>query len=180
MNNNNVDNLSVWLSKETGISQRQLAKWLQTDHSLLTRMAQGTRTLPSGPLLKLVEAWKMLNEFPVPELQDSRHTQDVELFKRLANEWDWKANEKDKQIQYHQLKYRQGLRALQWLQTLKQTETPITPKMERWIAESIYQAQQKLQKHGPAVWMPLEIERDMLRMGVARLAELSSDPMDGV
>jgi hypothetical protein len=93
----------------------------------------------------------------------------------MADEWKWKANDLDRKVQHHLLNYRQALRALQWLETLKQTETPITPKMERWIEENIYQAEKKLQQHGPIVWKPLEIERDMYRMGAARIATFIVD-----
>jgi hypothetical protein len=173
MKNKNDDNPAIWLSKETGISLRRLAQWLQTDQSLLSRWVNGTRSVPSWPLLRLIEAWKALSALPEPAMPPAPNPEDAALFRRMADEWDVKAKETDRQLQYHLQRYRRAQRALQWLETLRHTDAPFTPKSERWMDESTYRAQKHLQQHGPAVYKPLETERDMYRMAAARMALLS-------
>ncbi len=170
MKNKIDDNPAIWLSKETGISLRRIAQWLNTDQSLLSRWAKGTRSVPSGPLLRLIEAWKALSAMPEPAIPSVPTPEDATIFRQMADEWEWKAEETDRQLQYHLQRYRQALRALQWLETLQQTEAPLSPKSERWMQESFFQAQKKLQQHGPAVYKPLETARDMYRMAAARMA----------
>jgi hypothetical protein len=179
MKNKIDDNLAVWLSKETGISLRRLAQWLQTDQSLLSRWATGTRMMASGPLLRLIEAWKTLSALPEPAIPTLQSPEDVAISRQMADEWEWKAEETDRQLQYHLQRYRQALRALQWLETLRQADAPVTPKSERWMEESFYQAKKQLQQHGPAVYKPLETERDMYRMAAARMAALGMESSGG-
>jgi hypothetical protein len=170
MKNKNDDNPAIWLSKETGISLRRIALWLQTDQSLLSRWATGTRMIASRPLLRLIETWKVLRAMPEPAIPSAPSPEDAAIFRQMADEWEWKAKETDRQLQYHLQRYRQALRALQWLETLRQSDVPVTPKSERWMEESFYQAEKKLQQHGPAVYKPLETARDMYRMAAALMA----------
>ena len=79
----------------------------------------------------MIEASKARSATSEPGIPHAPSPEDAAIFRHMAGAWEGKAMETDSQLKYHLQRNRQALRALQWLETLRQADAPLTPKRER-------------------------------------------------
>jgi len=134
----------------TGISQRSLASYLNTNQSQLSRMEARQRALPTAALLKMVDLYtKALAVANNPIARPAAENPDA-----LKEKADWclaQCHPLQKQLEAMQLSYQQAITTLWLMEAEEKDNTNLPNKKQGWIDEQRYRAQQQLAASG---WLP--------------------------
>lgn len=127
------------ISTQTGISKRDLARWIGTDQSILSRYLNGSRSLPLKALQQLLFLHQQLSDLPaLPQESPAANS---------SADWQTSATACRQRLVVLQARYaamqqvrNAAAKALQLLAALAEDVVMLTPKKERWIAEQCYLA----------------------------------------
>jgi transcriptional regulator with XRE-family HTH domain len=135
---------------KTGLSQRALARFLNTNDSVLSRYEAATRSMPVNTMLPLVHIQQLLTILPTPP-PPSPSAEDIATLQQRAAYCTAQAAVLQQQLQNMQLQYIQAATLLQLIAALQADTTPKTEKQQRWLDEQQYQANKKIAQYG---WLP--------------------------
>lgn len=153
------------ISSQTGISKRDLAQWIGTHHSILSRYLAGTRSLPLKAVQQLLFLHQQLAD--LPELLPAEPVE--------TNTTDWKQQAADCSARLSNLQTRYAAvclgwqtatKALQLLAALAADTVMLTPKKERWIAEQRYLAEKQAADNNLAARQRLQVQIILLQKEV--------------
>ena len=148
---------------QTGISKRDLARWIGTDHSVLCRYTAGTRTLPLKAMQQLLFLHQQLSDLPpLPADEPNEHSD--------KKEWQERASDCAARLKILQEKYKaMGLnreaaaKAQQLLDVLAADTIMLTAKKQRWIDEQRYQAEKLAADNNPAAQKKLLVQIGLIQ-----------------
>jgi hypothetical protein len=153
------------ISTQTGISKRDLAGWIGTDHSILSRYLSGTRSLPLRALQQLLFLHLQLADLPPLPATTATTEADRPAWQQLAETCLQKRAVLEAQLVIMQQRWQAAAKALQLLATLAGDTVMLTPKKIRWIAEQRYQAEKVMAECNPAAQQKLAVQIALLQKG---------------
>jgi transcriptional regulator with XRE-family HTH domain len=133
--------------KQTGLSKRNLAAFVGTDQSALSRFETGHRNLAPDALVLLAKLYKKASSIK-QQMQPSPTPEDKQWRKQQAQWCQLQSKQLQKKLNTIIENYQQASTALQLLDTLTKEVGTFTEKKKRWVEEQRYQANKKLQKNG--------------------------------
>ena len=135
------------LIKKLGISQRTLAAFIESDHTILSRYAAGDVYLQPHVIPELVKMYTLSVAFTAP-VQSIPSIPDKIDLQKAANWCRTKCKPLEKKLAATLLLYEQGSNMLQLLAALGPAPMGAAPKKQRWMDEQHYQATLKMEKNG--------------------------------
>ncbi len=152
--------------KQTGLSKRNLAAFVGTNQSVLSRFETGSRNLSPDALVTLAKLYKKASAIKV-EMQASP-TVDDKLFCKEQMRWcKVQCMPLQKKLAIMVENYRQGSTALLLLDAMAKETTALTEKKKRWMEEQRYQAHKKLAKNGWSAQQKLSLQIHLLETEAA-------------
>lgn len=161
------------ISTQTGISKRDLAQWIGTHHSILSRYLIGARSLPLQAVQGLLFLYQQLSD--LPPLPSAQPTEE--------NKQQWKQRAADCREEWKALQGRyaavqqngqMAAKALQLLAELAADTVMLNPKKMRWLEEQRYQAEKLLAANDLAVQQKLVVQIALLEREAALYESLGN------
>ncbi len=147
--------------KQTGLSKRSLATFLNTHQSMLSHFETGRRNLAPDALVLMAKLYKKASGIK-HKMQAKPTFEDKALAKQQANWCKVQCIPLQKKLNSIIENYQQASTALQLLDTLAKEVHGYTEKKKRWVEEQRYQANKKLQQNGWMQQKKLAIQIELL------------------
>jgi transcriptional regulator with XRE-family HTH domain len=149
--------------KQTGLSKRNLAAFVGTDQSALSRFETGGRNLAPDALVMLANLYKKAST--IKATMQARPTLEDKFFCKEQMQWcRVQSIPLQKKLAIIIENFQQASTALQVLDTLAKETTLKTEKKKRWLEEQRYQANKKWIKNGWMAQQKIRIQIHLLEM----------------
>jgi hypothetical protein len=138
------------LLDKLGISNRSMASFIGTSHTLINCCIASTRNLPTHAMLQLAQLGKLLKTLPAPAMPVPS-PQEVEDMQQQAVWCLAQCHPLQKQLTKMQQTYQQAATLVQLLDAYAAGTGTLTAKQQRWVDEQRYQAKKRMVQNG---WLP--------------------------
>jgi transcriptional regulator with XRE-family HTH domain len=152
----------AFILDKMGISQRNLANFVGTAQSLISRSEAATRNIPPDANLQLINIYTLLSKLPPPS--NAKPTTEEKAHCQQQAEWCLaQCHPLQKQLATMLTNYQQADTILQFLNADTTQHTALTDKKQRWIDEQRYQAEKKLAANGWQAQQQLQLKLALLQ-----------------
>jgi transcriptional regulator with XRE-family HTH domain len=152
--------------KQTGLSKRNLAAFVGTDQSALSRFETGSRNLSPDALVMLATLYKKASTIKA-EIQARPALADKKFCKEQIRWCKVQCLPLQKKLTGIIENYRQASTALLLLDTISKETSTFSEKKKRWMEEQRYQAHQKLKKNDWMAQQKLTLQIQLLETEAA-------------
>lgn len=154
--------------EKLGISQRTLAAFIDSDHSILSRYAAGEIYLQANVFPLLLKIYALSVAITNPEPAKPSEEEKIEL-QTAANWCRTQCQPLQKKLAKTVLQYQQAGNMLKLLTALGKAPADAAPKKQRWIDSQQYEATLKMQKYGWPAQHKLQIAIQLLQQEASML-----------
>jgi transcriptional regulator with XRE-family HTH domain len=152
----------AFILDKMGISQRNLANFVGTAQSLISRSEAATRNIPPDANIQLINIYTILSKLHPPS--SAKPTEEEKAYCQQQAEWCLaQCHPLQKQLAAMQANYQQADTMPQFLNVYTEQHTALNDKKQRWVDEQRYQAEKKLAANGWLAQQQLQLKLALLQ-----------------